>query len=68
MKEFKINLLWSNVMQNAILEIAFSFWLAFLHDLRHVHWNLIQDLFETLTSNCFVTNLYLETFFGIIYE
>ena len=32
MKEFKINLLWSNVIQDAIRERAFSFWLAFLHN------------------------------------
>ena len=32
MKEFKINHLLSNVMQNNIRGIAFSFWLAFLHD------------------------------------
>ena len=31
-KEFKINHLLSNVMQNNICGIAFSFWLAFLHD------------------------------------
>ena len=32
MKEFKINLLRSNVMQDATRERAFSFWLDYLHN------------------------------------
>ena len=32
MKEFKINVLWSNVIQDDIRERAFSFWLAFFHN------------------------------------
>ena len=39
MKEFKINLTWSNIMQDAIRERVFSFGVAFLHN--DEKWNLV---------------------------
>ena len=47
MKEFKINFLSSNVMQDAICERAFSFWLAFLHNdetgsLKFNSWSILS--------------------------
>ena len=73
MKEFKVNFLWSNIMQDAICERAFSFWPAFLHNdetcsLKFNSWctltasNFLYLLLLTVSLPIFIWKLSLVLF------